>query len=119
MNRKAFWLLGFLISAMGNSLTAGATVHALFDLQSPTTSPFPSNWFTVTDRSNNTGVRVNLPLPDCAERQSDCEDLAVINALDGFNVQPRLSIPFDGAIDATTVTSRTVFFVRLSSTERD
>jgi hypothetical protein len=119
MNRKAFWLLSFLISAMGNSVTADAAVHALFELRSPTMSPFPSNWFTVPDRSNNTGVRVNLPLPDCAKRQSDCEDLAVINTLDGFNVQPQLSIPFDGAIDVTTVTSRTVFLVRLSSTERD
>ena len=41
--------------------------------------------------------------------------------LDGFNVQPRLSIPFDGQIDVTTVTSETVFLVPLggSSCNRD
>jgi len=33
--------------------------------------------------------------------------------LDGFNLQPRLSIPFSGPIDVSTVSSRTVFLVRL------
>jgi hypothetical protein len=28
--------------------------------------PFPSDHFTVEDREQNTGLRVNLPLPDCA-----------------------------------------------------
>src|SRR5437899_7637294 len=35
------------------------------------------------------------------------------NTLDGFNLQPRLSIPFSGPIVVSTVSSRTVFFVRL------
>ena len=88
-------------------------VHALFDLAAPTTAPFPSDWFTVPDNSQNTRRRVNVPLPNCAERPSDCQDLAVINTLDGFNSQPRLSIPFDGSISVTTVTSETVFLIRL------
>jgi hypothetical protein len=49
-------------------------------------------------------------------RPSDCEDLDVINTLDGFNLLPRLSIPFDGPIDPATVTSESVFLVSLSST---
>ena len=85
------------------------TVHALFDLDSPAGGPFPSNVFTVADSDNNTGLKVSLPKPDCAARPSDCEDLEVINTLDGFNLLPRLSIPFDGPIDAATVTSDTVF----------
>ena len=93
-------------------------VYAGFDLEAPGTGPFPSDWFTVEDRSHNTGLRVNLPLPDCLERVSDCEDLNVINTLDGFNLQPRLSIPFDGAIDVSTVTSQTVFLIGLGSTLR-
>ena len=94
-------------------------VHAGFDLEAPNTGPFPSDWFTAEDRSHNTGLRVNLPLPDdCAVRVSDCQDLEVINTLDGFNLQPRLSIPFDGPIDVTTVTSETVFLIRLGSTQR-
>ena len=74
-------------------------VHALFNLHHPETGPFPSDIFTVADRTHNTGRRVNLPYPDCAVHVSDCEDLDVINTLDGFGLQTRISIPFDGAID--------------------
>ncbi len=90
--------------------------EALFDLGSPATGPFPSDWFTVQDFTQNTLRRVSLPLPDCQVRVSDCEDIAVLNELDGFNVQPRLSVPFSGPIDVTTVTSDTLFLVSLGST---
>ncbi len=53
-------------------------------------------------------MRVSLPLPNCAANPSDCADVAVLNRLDGFNVQPRLSIPFSGPIDLATVSSDTV-----------
>src|SRR5215472_644491 len=92
-----------------------AAVHAVFELSTPATAPFPSDWFTVRDASHNTRRQVNLPLPQCTLRPSDCEDLNVINTLDGFSADPRLSIPFDGPIDVTTVTSETVFLVRLGS----
>ena len=91
-------------------------VQALFGLETPTGGPFPSDRFTVEDGSHNTRLRVSLPLPDCGVRPSDCADLAVINTLDGFNLQPRLSIPFDGPIDIATVTSDTVFLISLGST---
>ena len=99
-----------------NSPDASSAVRALFDLDAPNTGPFPSDWFTVEDSSQNTGLRVNLRLPDCSVRVSDCEDLAVINTLDGFNVQPRLSIPFDGTIYPASATSNTVFLISLGST---
>jgi hypothetical protein len=95
------------------SLAFGAGVQALFDLSSPSGGPFPSDRFAVEDDSHLTGVRVNLPKPDCATRPSDCADIDVINTLDGFNLQPRLAIPFTGPIDVSTVTSRTVFLVSL------
>src|SRR5262249_22585810 len=78
--------------------------------------PFPANVFTVPDRTQNTGRHVNLPLPDCRVYVSDCEDIAVLNELDGFNLQPRLSVPFSGPIDVATATSETVFLVSLGST---
>jgi Tol biopolymer transport system component len=78
------------------SLAATGSVHPRFDLTAPQGGPFPSNRFTVADASENTGLRVGLPKPDCVARPSDCADLGVINELDGFNLQPRLSIPFDG-----------------------
>ena len=66
---------------------------------------------TVEDANQATGLRVSLPLPDCAARPSDCEDVAVLNTLDGFSLQPRLSIPFSGAVELATVSSDTVFLV--------
>ncbi len=99
-----------------DAATRAAGVHALFDLGHPSTGPFPANVFTVPDETHNTGRRVNMPYPACAVYVSDCEDLDVINTLDGFNLQARLSIPFDGPIDVHTVNSNTVFVVSLGST---
>ena len=82
---------------------AAFAVEALFDLSSPATAPFPTDRFTVDDHGQKTGLRVSLPRPDCVVRPSDCADIDVINTLDGFNLQPRLSIPFSGPIDVTTV----------------
>ena len=50
---------------------------------------------------------------DCALHTSDCEDVAVLNQLDGFNLQARISVPFDGDIDPASITSKTVFLVTL------
>ncbi len=86
-----------------NRVSVGPATEALFDLGSPATGPFPSDWFTVPDYTQNTLRRVSLPLPDCQVQVSDCEDIAVLNELDGFNVQPRLSVPFSGPIDVNTV----------------
>ena len=97
------------------TLAAASGVHPLFNLQSTTQSPFPSDRFTLRDARQNTKLRVNLPLPDCTTRPSDCLDVTLLNQLDGFNTQPRISIPFDGAIDPFTVTSQTVFLVRVGN----
>jgi hypothetical protein len=110
---RSVWsvVLALSFTSLGFPAQVFATVHALFELSTPATGPFPSDQFTVPDASHNTRRRVNLPLPNCTVRPSDCEDLNVINMLDGFSVDPRLSIPFDGPIDVTTVTSDTVFLV--------
>jgi hypothetical protein len=107
-------VLGLLLGAMGQ--TRADPVHALFDLGTPTGGPFPCNEFTALDASHNTGQRVNLPLPDASTHPSDYEDTQVLNTLDGFNMQPRLSIPFDGPIDVNTVTSHSVFLISLGDT---
>jgi hypothetical protein len=75
--------------------------------------PFPSNLQTVPDATQLTGLRVDLPMPNCTTNPSDCQDVAVLNRLDGFNVQPRISIPFSGAIDLGTVSSSTIFLRRV------
>jgi Calx-beta domain/Bacterial virulence factor lipase N-terminal len=89
------------------------STFAAFDLGAPESGPFPSDRFTVADSSQLTGRRVNLALPDRATHPSDYDDVSVINTLDGFNLQPRLSIAFSGPIDVTTVNSSTVFLIKL------
>ena len=72
--------------------------------------PSPSDRSTVIDKAQLTGLRVALPRPDCAAFPSDCDDIDVLNTLDGFNVDARVSIPFSGPIDLATVRPDTVFF---------
>jgi hypothetical protein len=119
-------LFALVVAAVpGNAVTADSLkryqaddadgrVHALFDFSKPETGPFPSDYFTVADSQNNTGRRLNLPYPDCAVYISDCEDLEVVNTLDGFGLQTRISVPFDGPIDPGTVNSHTIFLIRLA-----
>src|SRR5262245_19233950 len=92
------------------------STFAAFDLDRPDRGPFPSDRFTVADASQLTGRRVDLPLPDRATRPSDYDDISVINTLDGFNLQPRLSVPFSGPIDVNSVNSNDVFVIRLGDT---
>jgi hypothetical protein len=92
-------------------------VRVKFDLSDPAGSPFPSNRFTVADWSQNTFRRVNLPKPDCAVRPSDCADIEVVNTLDGFSTQPRITVPFTGDIDVNTVNSDTIYLLNLGDTQ--
>ena len=83
-----------LIVVAVHAHTPAAIVRPLFDLGSPDRSPFPSDRFTVADASQNTGRRVNLAMPgDCTAQPSECEDIADLNQLDGFNMQARISVP--------------------------
>src|SRR5215217_5955219 len=92
------------------------STFAAFGLDSPDRGPFPSDRFTVADASQLTNRRINLPLPDASTRPSDHADVSVINTLDGFNLQPRLSVAFSGPIDVNTVNSNTVFLINLGDT---
>lgn len=115
------WGQGFANALLVASLWWPATVfasgtQALFDLTTPDTAPFPTNRYTVRDPSQITGLRVNLPLPsDCAHQGSLCNHLNLLNELDGFNIQPRLSIPFSGPINPGSVSSNSVFLVEVSA----
>ncbi len=95
---------------------SGSGVHVRFDLSDPSGAPFPSDRYTQWDWTQKTLKRVKLPKPDCAAFPSDCADIDVINTLDGFNTQPRITVPFSGDIDPASVTSDTVWLVNLGDT---
>ena len=108
-----------LAFALGRSAVASppdeneSRVYALFDLSSPATVLFPSDAFTAPDPSQVTGRRVSWPLPDCAVRPTDCADLAEVNTLDGWGLQPRISVPFSGDVDPATLNSDSVFLLTM------
>src|SRR5512132_1007375 len=106
-SRAALLALGLALVFPADALAATAGTLA------PTSAgqPFPTNLYTVRDDTQITGLRVDLPKPDCAIRPSDCADIDVLDTLDGFNIQPRISIPFSAPIDLSTVSSSTVFLV--------
>ena len=113
--------ISLALASLANPLHAladsSSRVQVKFDLSDPAASPFPSNRYTVRDGSNRSLRRVNLPVPNCTVQASDCEDIAVINTLDGFSTQPRITVPFTGAIDPASVTSDTVFLLSLGDAQ--
>ena len=111
--RRALLLALLAFFALPSLAAANQGVRPLHDPSSPQAGPFPSNRWTTFDLSQKTALRVDLPKPNCAVRPSDCADIDVLNTLDGFNLQPRISIPFTAAIDPTSVNSSNVFLVRL------
>lgn len=96
----------FVTAILSSCLWAGQTT-ALYNPTSPTVGPFPANALTVSDSTQNTGLRVALPSTfdacDPAESPSVCSNTALINQLDGFSVNSRLMACFSGPIDPTTV----------------
>jgi len=109
--RRVLFLV--LLFSLALPSLAQAGVQPSYDLSTPEGSPFPSDRWTAVDWSQPTGLRVDLPKPDCAARPSDCADIDVLNTLDGFNVQPRISIPFTGAIDPASASTSSVFLIRI------
>jgi hypothetical protein len=60
---------------------------------------FPSDRLTVRDNRQVTGRRVHLPRPDCQKQRSACDEIRLVNQLDGFDLDPRLAIRFDGPVN--------------------
>lgn len=115
--RRAAAAAAFVLAApavLAHGGNAGVSVR--FDAADPAGAPFPSNRFTVFDGNQITLRRVALPKPDCSVRPNDCADVDVLNTLDGFSTQPRITVPFTGDIDPATVTSETVYLVNLGDT---
>jgi hypothetical protein len=102
-----------IVAAHAQETPAANRVYASFDLNHPDGGPFPADIFTIEDATQNTGLRINYPLPDCAVRPTDCDDLAEVNTLDGWGLQPRISVSFTGDIDPASLNSGSVFLVTM------
>lgn len=69
---------------------------------------FPDDRLTVLDSSQLTGRRVALPLGDCSRLKSSCDVDRLLNQLDGFDLDPRMSITFSRPVDPAAVAARVV-----------
>src|SRR3954464_13573884 len=83
---------------------------------------FPDNAFAVRDKAQLTGLRVRfrrgLDYPtvggrvrkDCTSRTySICDGFRELNKLDGFDLQPRVTVPFTGSIRLASVNDKNFF----------
>ena len=69
---------------------------------------FPDNFFTVPDANQVSGLRVNfragIDYAACdTTNYSVCDAFAKLDQLDGFDPQPRVTVPFTGTIELTSV----------------
>ena len=83
---------------------------------------FPDDAFTVADKAQLTGRRINfrqgvdypkvggVVQPSCTDADfSICDAFAELNTLDGFDLQPRVLVPFTGPIDLASVNTSNFF----------
>ena len=101
-------------------IAAAATLALLAAPAGATAAPslFPSDSLTVRDDRQVTGKRLDLPSPDCDIRPSECNDIKLLNQLDGFDLDPRVAIGFGQPIDVALVTRETVYIERVSDGAR-
>ncbi len=110
----SLWL--FLLLAPG--YLSGAGVKVLFDPTSAAVGPFPTDFLTVPDPLEKSGLRVNLPLPNCTVRPTDCDEVRLINNLDGFSLQPRARVRFSAPVNPDTLRDG-IYFVWLDALSGD
>ncbi len=80
-----------------------ASTTVLFNPNDPQTGPFPTDNLTVGDATQKTGVRLNLPLPSCDTQYTSCQEIGLLEQMDGFSTRARARVRFSGPIDTSTL----------------
>jgi hypothetical protein len=93
----------FLLLALVTFPVFAQNVKVEFDPNRPEIGPFPTDFLTVPAPGTPTGLRVNLPVPNCGAEPSTCAEIAAINELDGFNPQARMTVKFGGPINPNSL----------------
>jgi len=110
MRRVAFTLSFALFVPL--LLASGVTVS--WNPQDPTIGPYPTDALTTPDGTQKNGIRINLPMPDCNMAPSDCQDVQLINQLDGFQTAPRIRVTFSGPVDVNSI-HHAIYYVALDN----
>jgi pimeloyl-ACP methyl ester carboxylesterase len=95
-----------------------ASTAVLFDPATPQTGPFPTDYLTVPDATQKTGLRLNLPLPPCDTQYTSCQEVGLLEQVDGFSTRARAQVRFSAPIDPTTLQGN-MFYVALNNIEAD
>ena len=110
VSRRGPAIVALAIVIAGTVGASGASPAPVAVLRGDTfrTRIFPDDFFTVADAGMITGKRVNLregiDYPACDETNySTCDGFKMLDQLDGFDLEPRVTIPFSGAVDVRTV----------------
>src|ERR1017187_2712219 len=93
-------------------VASGVTVS--WNPQDPTIGPYPTDALTTPDSTQKNGIRINLPMPDCTAAPSDCQDVQLINQLDGFQTAPRIRVTFSGPVDVNSI-HHAIYYVVLDN----
>ena len=75
MNRQRLVVSVVTALVLLPGLVFAGGVHVRFDFSSTAGTVYPNNGFTADDHAQQTGLRVDLPKPDCGVRVSDCQEI--------------------------------------------
>jgi hypothetical protein len=99
MKRIPLFFISFSVWAVPTSV--------LFQPLSTTVGPFPSNALTISDSTQQTGLRIQLPSSsdtcDANAAPGVCSNVSLLNQLDGFSVNPRLMLCFSAPVDPNSL----------------
>ncbi len=104
LKSRSLLIAATLIAALLPAPASAAAPVRVMTGTTPETRIMPSNVFTTADARQLTGRRIKLPVPACdAAHQSICDDIALLNLQDGFDLRPRITVPFTGPINPASV----------------
>jgi hypothetical protein len=115
VGRRASLALGVSLAAAVWLVAPGGGLAPAVGWAAEVQSLFPSDRLTTPDPQQSTGRRVALPLPDCAVDAAGCDEIRLLNELDGFSVNPRIAIRFSGPVALESLTRATAFLLPLIS----
>ena len=118
MRRRAARLpslaLGVSLTAVIWLTTSGACPGPSAVWAADVESLFPSDRLTTPDPLQATGRRVTLPLPDCAADAAGCDEVRLLNELDGFSVNPRIAVRFTAPVTLESLARSAAFLLPLT-----
>lgn len=83
---------------------------------SPEAGIFPSDAFTTAEATQKTGKQIDLPLSSCLIDPSSaaCQNVELLNQLDGFSINARSHVCFSAPIDPSTLRTG-IWYIPLDS----